>query len=210
MTKPFHNLDEGKQQRIINAAFNEFARRGFEQASTNQIVKAAGIGKGMLFYYFNSKKELYTYLIDYCMDMTEQYLNRVNLAERDMITKLKQVALLKAEFLAANPAAMDFLASVLFENSEEIDPNLKLRIQNFEEKGYSMIFENMDYSLIRKDIDPAKAVDLIRWAIHGYGEEMKLRFQGQELDSQDYGRLFKEFDDYLDILRASFYETKEG
>ncbi|GEM01866.1 regulatory protein, tetR family [Halolactibacillus halophilus] len=50
MTTTFHNVEPDKQQRIIEAAMKHFAENGYKDASTNKIVKEAGIGKGMLFY----------------------------------------------------------------------------------------------------------------------------------------------------------------
>jgi len=54
-----------KQNRILKAAYEEFAKHSYKQASTNKIIKEADIGKGTLFYYFNSKKELFEFLIEY-------------------------------------------------------------------------------------------------------------------------------------------------
>ncbi|MGI6412409.1 MAG: FtsX-like permease family protein [Syntrophomonadaceae bacterium] len=51
----FYSLEKDKQERIINAALKEFARSGYERASTNVIIKEAEISKGSLFNYFNSK-----------------------------------------------------------------------------------------------------------------------------------------------------------
>jgi TetR/AcrR family transcriptional regulator len=69
MLSTFAQLKTEKQQRIINAAWEEFSQKGFELASTNQIVKKAKIGKGMLFHYFNNKKELFLFLCDYCFEI---------------------------------------------------------------------------------------------------------------------------------------------
>ena len=49
-------LPDGKRQRILDAAIREFAEHGYDKASTNSIVKEAGIAKGLLFHYFGSKK----------------------------------------------------------------------------------------------------------------------------------------------------------
>ena len=43
MNTRFYSLELEKQQRIINAALKEFARNGYEKASTNEIVKEAEI-----------------------------------------------------------------------------------------------------------------------------------------------------------------------
>lgn len=50
---------ESTRERIIGAARDEFSRVGYRSASTNRIVSAAGVSKGLLFSYFGTKKELY-------------------------------------------------------------------------------------------------------------------------------------------------------
>ena len=63
-TSVFLELSEEKKERIISGALDEFAANRFDNASTNTIVKKAGISKGSLFKYFENKEDLYFYLID--------------------------------------------------------------------------------------------------------------------------------------------------
>jgi len=42
----FHNLSEEKRERIIRAALGEFAASGYEKATLDGVVQAAGISKG--------------------------------------------------------------------------------------------------------------------------------------------------------------------
>lgn len=49
----------------MNAAISVFATQGYAHASTDEIVKRAGISKGLLFHYFISKQGLYDFLYDY-------------------------------------------------------------------------------------------------------------------------------------------------
>lgn len=49
----------------MNAAISIFATQGYAHASTDEIVKRAGISKGLLFHYFISKQGLYDFLYDY-------------------------------------------------------------------------------------------------------------------------------------------------
>ncbi len=47
MPRPrFYKLPEEKRERILEAAAKEFVAHGFEGASLNQILTAAGISKG--------------------------------------------------------------------------------------------------------------------------------------------------------------------
>ena len=67
MYSKFLNLKPEKQEKIIEVAIKEFADKGFEKASTNEIVKEAGISKGILFHYLKIKN-LFLYVYDYSMN----------------------------------------------------------------------------------------------------------------------------------------------
>ncbi len=65
MNQRFFDVKKEKQDRIINAGLKVFARAGYRHASTDEVVKTAGISKGLLFHYFGSKLGLYAFLYDY-------------------------------------------------------------------------------------------------------------------------------------------------
>jgi AcrR family transcriptional regulator len=63
MVRPrFARLPPEQQQAILQAALDEFAARGFHDASLNQVIEAAGISKGSMYYYFDGKEDLYAYV----------------------------------------------------------------------------------------------------------------------------------------------------
>jgi AcrR family transcriptional regulator len=63
MPRPrFHKLPPEQQQEILRAALEEFAAHGFNGASLNRIIDAAGISKGSMYYYFDGKEDLYAYV----------------------------------------------------------------------------------------------------------------------------------------------------
>jgi len=47
-----------KEIRIINAAINAFAEKGFEATTTKEIAKKAGVAEGTFFHYFATKESL--------------------------------------------------------------------------------------------------------------------------------------------------------
>ncbi len=55
----FERLQDEKKQSILDAAAAHFADHGFEQASYNAIIKAAGLSKGAMYYYFADKDDLF-------------------------------------------------------------------------------------------------------------------------------------------------------
>jgi AcrR family transcriptional regulator len=65
MPRPrFSRLDPAKRRAILEAAASEFATHGFEQASLNHIIDALGLSKGVFYYYFDSKADLFGAVIE--------------------------------------------------------------------------------------------------------------------------------------------------
>ncbi|MAQ19879.1 MAG: TetR family transcriptional regulator [Sandaracinus sp.] len=60
----FEKLPLAKRRAILAAAAAEFAEHGFEAASFNRIIAAAGISKGAMYYYFADKADAYAAVLD--------------------------------------------------------------------------------------------------------------------------------------------------
>lgn len=63
-SETFLRLPEEKRSRILNAAWEEFTRVSFADASINQIVRRAGIARGSFYQYFKDKEALVAYLLE--------------------------------------------------------------------------------------------------------------------------------------------------
>ncbi|SVC41317.1 uncharacterized protein METZ01_LOCUS294171, partial [marine metagenome] len=76
-TNKFKQLAEEKQSRIVNACISEFAENDYETASMNTVVNQAGISKGSLFNYFQSKSILYNHIYELALREVKTYLRKV-------------------------------------------------------------------------------------------------------------------------------------
>lgn len=65
MNERFFELKKVRQDRIINGAMQVFTENGYRHASTDEMVSAASISKGLLFHYFKSKKGTFRFLYEY-------------------------------------------------------------------------------------------------------------------------------------------------
>lgn len=63
-TKTFFNLADEKQNRIIEAAKDEFLKYSFYDASINRMIKDADISRGAFYMYFKNKEDLFLYLME--------------------------------------------------------------------------------------------------------------------------------------------------
>ncbi len=64
------NIAKRKEQ-IIKAAITAFSRAGFKGTSMNDIVRESGLSKGAIYWYFKSKNELISELLDTFFDPGE-------------------------------------------------------------------------------------------------------------------------------------------
>src|SRR5215467_10153208 len=54
---------EATRDRLLRSAAHEFAQIGFDQANINTIAEQAGLGKGTIYLYFPSKRDLFLALL---------------------------------------------------------------------------------------------------------------------------------------------------
>ena len=59
---------EGSRARLLDAAAEVFARRGYERATVDEIAREAGLSKGTLYWNFASKEELFGVLLEERID----------------------------------------------------------------------------------------------------------------------------------------------
>lgn len=63
-SRTYLNLSDEKKEKLMNAAKKEFSRVLLSDASINRIIKEADISRGSFYMYFESKEELYAYLLN--------------------------------------------------------------------------------------------------------------------------------------------------
>ncbi|MFJ6211086.1 TetR/AcrR family transcriptional regulator [Lysinibacillus sp. NPDC092081] len=199
----FNSLKSEKQERIINAAIKEFVQSGFDKASTNEIVKEARISKGSLFNYFKSKKDLYLYLIEYSIQVIEKIYEHIDLNETDIFIKIEKLGLKKLHIQRKFPQVFDFLFSSVHEESDEVKEDIKQKVNSIFEEGVTKIYDNIDYSKFREDIDIQKAIDILNWTMFGFGEKVINQLNSFEEVREEY---LEEWEKYSKILKYSFYK----
>jgi AcrR family transcriptional regulator len=71
------------KDKILVAALDEFAKKGFAGTRVDQIAQAAGVNKAMIYYHFASKEELFNELFQFEMEQLKKELGLV-MAQRDV------------------------------------------------------------------------------------------------------------------------------
>lgn len=210
MYSNFERLSEEKKKKIIEAAVGEFANKGYVNASTNSIVKVAGISKGALFNYFGNKKNLYLYVVDnsvtYYLNLM---INKMEANNPDIFQRILEWQELKISISTEQPIAYKFFASVFMNPPEEVKEEIAQRYERLYELGHRLTIEDVDLSKFREDIDRRKALEVILMSLSGFlGNSIlvnkSLRDYGYGTREQSYEAL----KGYVEVLRKAFY--KEG
>lgn len=184
----------------------EFTVKGYQLASTNEIVKQAGISKGSLFNYFNNKKDLYLFLIDYGIEVSREIMTEIDFNETDLLERLRQITIVKLKVIKKYPEVFSFLQGAIAESSEEVKQEVERITMQFAKESYQKLYENLDYSKFRDDIDIQKAIKTIYWTIEGIGNESKEKIKANNAESFDIDAPFKEMDDYIELFQKAFYK----
>ena len=171
MNEKFFDLEKEKQDRMINAALKVFGMRGYQFASTDDIVREAGISKGLLFHYFGSKLGLYSFVYDYSVRfMSLELKAAVDDNETDFFALHKQIEAGKLQVLKNYPCMQLFLEKC---NTE----NIKEALLAVEEKKneLSALYESFDartdFSPLPADTDTVKLRNILRYTLKNLMEE---------------------------------------
>ncbi len=113
--KTFLALPSTKQQRLLEAASEEFAQAGYHRASINRIVERLGIAKGSIYQYFRNKEHLFGYVFSYGIKLAKQVLKPIETTQGPFFDKLKTSIKAGIEFIKKHPFIYHIYLKILFE-----------------------------------------------------------------------------------------------
>lgn len=161
----------------------------------------------MLFYYFKSKKDLFNYLIDYGINyVMNEYLNKICEEEMDFIEKYKQAAQAKMKAYTKHPYIFNFFGTFYINEEVELPEELENRLVELRKFGFSKLFNNIDTSLFREDIESDNIIKLISLTMDGYENQLINSLKGKKLSTINFNPFWKEFDDFLELLKRAYYK----
>lgn len=167
MNEKFFDLNREKQDRMINAALRVFAQNGYRHASTDVIVKEAGISKGLLFHYFTSKMGLFSFLFDYSVKyMLFEFDRLISQKETDYFVICKEMEKAKLNVLRSYPYMHEFIEKSLEEDQLDIIETIEISKNNYLET-LSKYYAQGSRSFLREDIAPNRLDALIRYTVDG-------------------------------------------
>lgn len=199
-------MEAEKRERVITEALKEFAK-GYAYANTDEIVKQAGISKGLLFHYFGSKKGLFLFLLKYALNIIDAKYETVLLENNDCLENIWRTSKMKVDLSFEYPAVIEFLTKAAFSLREVFPGGLPQDVPDLaSSRLLNRIMKSADKSLFKADIDAQQAQHIILWTMNGFVEN--LRADGNDIEDYKphYDQYMKELDGYLKLLRKLLYK----
>ena len=160
---------------LLQEALLEFACKGFDSASLNQIIKRSGISKGSFYHHFNNKEELFLKVVERAAEeklafisrwIKEKEVNGERLGFFDTLELLMEGGI---EFALQHPELSQFLLSIM-KNRE-----LRSKAEDLSPEYYDQVFDPMVKEAIsqgelRSDMDPNFIMKLLKYSFMSFGE----------------------------------------
>lgn len=208
MNEKFYELPEEKQMRIINAALEVFSQNEYKRASTDEIARIAGTSKGLLFYYFHNKKELYFFLHEYAAKtITTGVVDKGYQKITDFFQLCQYAAEKKFELLQRTPYIMDFLVRAFYSQHEDVSEEMNKNLLNATSGMFSTFFKTADLTKFKDDVDPKEILQMLTWMIDGYLHE-KQRAQGGTTNDEDMALLMDKYQRWAEMLKQISYKEE--
>jgi AcrR family transcriptional regulator len=153
------------RDRILKAALQAFVESGFEGASTNAIATAAGVAKGLVFHYFQSKEGLYLAVYDSNAEAIFQSMRGP--LPPDLFERLHALSLRKLAFFQSDPLLYRFFYTASVDPPPAVRDALAARRGALAAEGWKMIADGVDGSSLRAGLTIAEALETLTLLTEG-------------------------------------------
>lgn len=205
MKETFLRLPEVKREKVIQACIEEFGKSGYENSSTDRIIRKAGISKGGLYEYISSKKELFIYVVEYSYKALYDYLREQihqmdSPLPQDILERVRLISSMAIDFYLDHPR----FVSLITKTHQISDAGLAEEIQEYFTKEFLDIFGNTSEDSLR--FPRKKILDLLAWLLLKTRYEFLVELEKEENIKTIHDHYLKNWDFYISILSEGIYK----
>jgi TetR/AcrR family fatty acid metabolism transcriptional regulator len=163
---------EDKRKRIIDAAVEVFAEKGFFHARVSEIADAAGVADGTIYLYFKSKDDILISLFEEKMsEIIHRFVAMLHQVD-DPEEKMRRYIVEHLKLVAEQPKLMQVLTVELRQSARFMKEYSPLSFGKYLALLGSILDEGQRKGIFRKSLDPA----VFRRALFGAIDELSLEW----------------------------------
>ncbi|MCK4786664.1 MAG: TetR/AcrR family transcriptional regulator [Desulfobacteraceae bacterium] len=158
----FNQISLEKRENILQTAAMLFADQGFARTDVAQIAKRAGVAKGSIYNYFESKEDLYLYVCRDGIERSRQAVYSDIRPEWDLYRQIDHIFRRGVAFVLAHPQYARLYLNVASSGMERFADQLSLEVEKYTSDHLKRIIaDGMSRGIVRKDVDVSLAAFLI-------------------------------------------------
>lgn len=140
------------KQTIMETAIEQFVQRGFQATSIADIMKAAHMGLGTFYNYFDSKDQLLHYLLDNLAVQLQQRLQYLTAEQKSKAEILREMVLMTAQLVDSNKYVLPLFlsAGARPEQASEEPKGKECGQETHEHRGHGPAFMAMFLQLVQE------------------------------------------------------------
>lgn len=137
-------IQEQTRQQIVLAALKSFSERGYASTSVSAIAKEAGVSKGLIYHYFDSKEEVLKGIFSMMLKEGDRIMH--GWEGKSAKEKLRYSITESVEFIKHQTQVMRFMLSLALQPAviKDLEELMEREKQRSMEK-YKDIFRELDY-----------------------------------------------------------------
>lgn len=195
-------MKEEKQQLILNAARDLFQKFGLHKTTVDEIASKAGVGKGTIYHYYESKEQIFQDVLELEVNEIKQEMAAELQKEQNAATKLRKYFLIR--MVLAGKLAKKFI-TFKDEYLEYYSFIEKIR-QKYNEYEINVIKEILKEG-VKKNIFDIKDIEL---TASTFVMAMKgLEYYWAILSSNDIQEITKKVNTMIDIIFNGMLKNKK-
>ena len=179
----FFNLPDEKRTQIMDAAIEEFAEHGLENASTNRIVASSGISKGSFYQYFEDKQDVFDYIITLLGEEKLVFFADKRPPDNNLDTfdYYRWMIRTGMEFNSTNPRMVQAVSRVLV--GEGLYYGKKF--ESYREQSTQVLQTMIEEAIKRGEVDPSVDVELAVMVMETWNNAISTYFLKEGLKQDD-------------------------
>ena len=200
----FDDLDPARREAVFDAAMQAFGRDGYKRAMTEDIARDAGMSKGLLFFYFHNKRDLYLRLVDYLMDkITDIVVDEGFWEINDYFELMLYAGRKKSAVMQRFPHLLDFCVRAYYPEHRDVRARMNAWTQVQVDAMWQRFFKNVRLDRFRDDVSIRHVNELLIWLADGYLHQVRMR--GETLDLDD---MLEQMEEWCAVLRSWAYKEE--
>ncbi|MFE3454336.1 TetR/AcrR family transcriptional regulator [Nonomuraea sp. NPDC059194] len=161
--------EEPVRQRLLSEATRLFADRGFESTSVQEIVVAAGVTKGAMYHYFDSKDDLLHEIYGRVLRMQMDRLTKIADGPGSVSERLHAAAADVVETTADNLDDSKIFFRSMHLLAPETQKTVRSERRRYHERFRDLVAEGQRQGVFRSDVPAEIVVDYFFGSVHHLG-----------------------------------------